>query len=493
LCLAGGIEGALRQAEQAAEARISSQATTLVDLAAAAIVFHDPTGEAYATVDVDGHAETWLMKAKGFRRWLARQYYQAHERTPGSQAVQDALGVLEGKALFDGPEYAVYTRLAEHERAMYLDLANDAWEAIKITATGWSVVAETPVKFRRTRGMLPLPHPVRGGDLDDLQAFVNVAVDAEADWKLLISWLITAYRPTGPYPVLVLHGEQGAAKSTTARVLRALVDPNTAALRAQPKDEHDLMIAAVNSWIVNLDNLSHLPTWLSDAICRLSTGGGSSTRELYSDADEVLFDAQRPVIMNGIEELATRGDLLDRAIILYLEEIPKAERKREKVFWQAFEEARPQLLGVLLNAVSHALATVDTLEFEELPRMADFAVWGAAAAPALGWTDQEFFEAYTGNREAANELTLEASPIQPFVSHKADMGFTGTAEQLLSDFNVVASEHLRRQHTWPKNGRSLSNALRRIAPNLRATGIEVEFRREGGGKTRSIHLCRTPK
>jgi hypothetical protein len=491
LRLAAGIEGVLRQAEQASEARANSQATDLVELAAAAELFHDLTGEAYATVDVDGHQETWLIKAKGFRRWLARQYHHAHEKTPGSQALQDALGVLEGKAMFDGLEMAVYTRLAEHDGAIYLDLANDSWEAVQITSAGWQVVSESPVKFRRARGMLPLPYPMPGGDLDELQAFVNVAHDSDMDWMLLTEWLISAYRPTGPYPVLVLHGEQGAAKSTTARVLRALVDPNTAALRATPKDPHNLMIAAVNGWILNLDNLSHLPAWLSDAICRLSTGGGFATRELYSDSEEVLFDAQRPVILNGIEELATRGDLLDRSVILYLEEIPQAERKLEAIFWKEFEAARPKLLGVLLNAVSTALANIGGIELDELPRMADFAVWGAAAAPALGWKAQEFLKAYTGNREAANELSLEASPIKPFISHKADMGFNGTAQQLLDDLNLLASEQIKRQNTWPKNGRSLSNALRRIAPNLRAIGIDIEFvRKPGGSRERIITIVR---
>jgi hypothetical protein len=322
LTLAGKVEGALRHAEAQAEARAHSQATDLVALASEAELFHDPGGEAYATVAVEDHRETWPFKAKGFRRWLARRFYAEHEKTPGSQAVQDALGVLEGKAMFDGPACSVFTRLAGHEGAIYLDLANDRWEAVEITAHGWRVVAEPPVKFRRTRGMLPLPHPLRGGSIDDLQAFLNVGVDDDAGWTLINSWLISTFRPHGPYPVLVLHGEQGSAKSTTSRVLRALIDPNTAALRAEPRDAHDLIIAATNGRVVSLDNLSHLPSWLSDAICRLATGGGFSTRELYTDSDEILFDAQRPVILNGIEELATRGDLLDHAIILYLPEIP---------------------------------------------------------------------------------------------------------------------------------------------------------------------------
>ncbi len=129
--------------------------------------------------------------------------------------------------------------------------------------------------------------------------------------------------------MLVLHGEQGSAKSTLVRILRALIDPNTAALRAAPRDERDLVIAARNSWCLALDNLSHLPDWLSDALCRLATGSGFATRELYTDAEETIFAAQRPIVLNGIEELATRGDLLDRALLLYLPAIPEAQRHDE--------------------------------------------------------------------------------------------------------------------------------------------------------------------
>src|SRR5262249_30177683 len=136
----------------------------------------------------------------------------------------------------------------------------------------------------------------------------------EGDWRLVVSWLLAALRPVGPYPVLVVYGEQGSAKSSLVRVLRALVDPNTAALRRPPREERDLVIAATNGWLIALDNLSHLPDWLSDGLCCLATGSGFATRELYTDADEAIFAARRPVVLNGIEEVATRGDLLDRAI-----------------------------------------------------------------------------------------------------------------------------------------------------------------------------------
>jgi hypothetical protein len=503
--LAMAVEGVLRHMATQDAADHQSQATRLVALAldAGAELFHTPgaDGDAYATIAVEGHKETWPLKVKRFRRWLARLLYQAEDKSPGSQAVQDALGVLEGKALYEGAALAVSTRLAEHHGALYLDLADDQWRAVEVTSSGWRVVTDPPVKFRRARGMLPLPLPVTGGRLGALKPLVNIAT--EEDWRLVVSWLVAALRPRGPYPVLVLHGEQGSAKSTLVRVLRALVDPNTAALRTTPRDERDLVIAATNSWLIALDNLSHLSDWLSDALCRLATGSGFATRELYTDAEEAIFAAQRPIVINGIEELATRGDLLDRSILLYLPTISEDKRQDETGFWQRFEPARPQLLGALLDVVSQGLRTLPSVQLERLPRMADFALWACAAADACGWTAQDFLDAYQGVREAAYDLTLEASPVAPLVRELlAQHGqWEGTASEFLTALERLAAGGMAPQGTvkvgsdvttqkaWPKNGRALSNALRRLAPTLRAVGVAVTFDvRQGHKRTRLIQL-----
>ena len=133
----------------------------------------------------------------------------------------------------------------------------------------------------------------------------------------MLAWLIQALRPQGPYPVLILQGEQGSAKTTIERMLRALVDPSTAPLRTTPRNEHDLYIAATNTWVLAFDNISNLQPWLSDALCRLSTGGGFTTRTLYENREQELFDAMRPVILNGISDVATRPDLFDLTPFLY--------------------------------------------------------------------------------------------------------------------------------------------------------------------------------
>ncbi len=472
------------------EGRGPSQASALVELALAAdvVLWCTPEHEPWVSVPVADHTEHHLLKSKPFRRWLARLFHGAQGKAPGAQALQDALAVLEGKALFEGAEHQVFTRLAQHGGRSYLDLCNPAWQALEIDPSGWRIVDQPPVRFRRARGMLPLPTPVAGGTLGEVREFLNAS--DENTWRLIASWLLAASRPTGPYPLLSLGGEQGSGKSVTARVLRALLDPNAAAIRSAPREVRDIMIAATNGWEVALDNLSHIDPWLSDCLCRLATGGGFATRELYSDADEAILNAQRPVVFTAIEDVASRGDLLDRCIVLNLPAIPEDKRRPEAELWAAFEAARPRLLGALLSAVSGALRELPGVKLEKLPRMADFAIWATAAERALGWPARSFLDAYAGNREAANETALEASPIVPplRVLLKREARLEVTAGELLEKLDALVTEKMRELRAWPKSPRALAGALRRLASNLRAAGIEIAFERKPHTGERTITL-----
>jgi hypothetical protein len=235
--------------------------------------------------------------------------------------------------------------------------------------------------------------------------------------------------------------------------VRALIDPNVAALRSSPRDERDLVIAATNGWVIALDNLSHLPGWLSDGLCRLATGAGFGTRELYSDGEETLFCTQRPSLVNGIEEVATQGDLLDRAIVLHLPTISEHHRRDEKTFWRDFVQAQPRMLGALLDAMSTALAGVHSVQVPILPRMADFAVWSCAAAPACDWelempdgeilmTHDAFLAAYAGARQNVHESVLDASPVTAPLRTLLQTVSTweGTATSLLSTLEPLTSD-----------------------------------------------------
>jgi len=473
-----------------------SQATALVELVLACegvTLWHTPDGDGYATIQVGEHIENWPIRSRRFRQWASRLYLEANQKVPGGQATQDAVTTLEGVAVHKGEEHRVYVRLAERGGVLYLDLCNAEWEAVEVKGDGWEVIQNPPVKFRRARGMLPLPVPAAGGDINTLRRFVNVRDDGA--FILIVAWLIGTFHPRGPYAILEVDGEQGSAKTTLCRMLRRLVDPNEADLRTQPRDERDLVIAARNGHVLGFDNLSGLPGWLSDGLSRIATGTGFGTRELYSNDEEVIFSGARPIVCNGIGGVATRSDLLDRTIRVDLPSIPESDRKPESDLWRKFDAARPGLLGAILDPVATALNRISAVRLNRLPRMADFATWIVAAEPSLPWKPGAFLDAYAGNRKAANESALEASPVAGVLRIWFDklggVPWSGTASELLTALSASASEAVKNQKGWPHSGRSLSGALRRIAPNLRAVGIDVGFDdREAHTGKRLIHVER---
>ncbi len=456
--------------------RKPSIADALVSLArgSGALFFHTPEMESYASVPVAEHQEVWALRKKAFRLWLTRLYYLATGHAAGAQAVQDALATLEALALYDGRVAHVHVRCAYANGGLYVDLGDSTWDAVEITTSGWRIVKQPPIYFRRPAGMLSLLRPVHGGSLAALRPFVNVGGDEDA-WMLIQAWLLGAYHPTGPYPHLALSASAGSAKSTTARILRSLLDPCAIPLRSGVPDEpRELAIVAKNNWVLVFDNLSHLPLWFSDALCALSTGGGSSKRQLHTDDDEVFFQVKRPVILTGVTELVTQPDLIERTILLYPQR--PVERQTEKQLLTVFEEAAPRILGALFDAVSVALRRVGEVHLGSLDRMADFEVWVTAAESGLGVTPGAFLAAYQRSLQGANQLAIEAHPVAgailKLMKSRNGTAWEGMAGELLEVLNRLQPQHPNRG--WPTNEIQMGNALNRVAPNLSETGILVE-------------------
>jgi hypothetical protein len=452
-----------------------------------ASLFHDPNGTAFADLEIDGHRETWPIRSRQLRHWLRRRYYEETGNAASAETIRSALDLLETRAQFDAPERMVHIRVAEHDDHIYLDLADNDWQAVEIGPDGWQVVTSPPVRFRRAAGMLPLPVPQRGGSIEALAAFINLP--APDEFVLVIAWLLAALQRGGPYPLLVIAGEQGSAKTVLTKILRALIDPNAAPTRAPPREERDLMIAANNGHILAFDNLSGLPSWLSDALCRLASGGSFAIRQLYTDCDEVLFQAARPAILNSIEDVVCRSDLADRAIFLALEPILDERRRMERQLWRQFEVARPRILGALFDAAAHGLRRLPRVRLERPPRMADFALWATACETAF-WPPGTFLRVYDANRRAAIEGIIEADPVAAFVREimAGRSTWTGTATDLLLARIAAAKDVPDRTGGWPKNPRALAGRLRRCQTSLRTVGIDIAFIREGRTGSRMIRM-----
>jgi hypothetical protein len=453
-----------------ADGKKKSQATVLIELGQLNKLFHCPNNDAYATIG-DRQA-VMALRSRDFREHLSHAFFKLTGKGCNANALTDALATLESIAKFNNSQHDVYMRVANLDKSICLDTGCPDWRVIEIKADGWQTLDTPPVKFIRKRGATALPEPSTDGDITLLEKYINVEA---AQLPLVIGWLLCALAGVKPYPILILQGEQGTGKSTTSRVLRSLVDPSTVPLRSPPKDPRDLLVSAGNNHAVVLDNLSGLSPELSDCLCRLSTGGGIDLRALYTDNEQVLIDIQRPVLINGIDDVATRPDLAERALIINLPVIVGGDRKGEMEFWKAFEADRPMILGALLNALVAGLKHRDSVKLPCKPRMADVAQWVTACERGLG-CEGGFMKAHEKNQNEAIELGLESSPIgsaiMALVSERER--WLGKPTELMVALAGIAGDSQTRSKAWPQSAKGLGNAIKRLMPSLRRVGISVE-------------------
>jgi energy-coupling factor transporter ATP-binding protein EcfA2 len=451
-------------------------------------LFHNADMKAYATIRNDGHRETYPLRSRGFRTWLSGRLWKENREGCGGQIVQDALGTIEAHAIHDGSCHPIHVRLALQKDRIYLDLGSDRFDVVEITSTGWRTLEDqNVVKFRRPSGMSTLPYPKESGCIEAMKRYVNLA--NPEDWPLIVGFILGCFYPSGPYPILAVTGEQGSAKSTLLRVIKAITDPSTAPLRSTPKELRDLAISASNAWTLSFDNLSNISESLSDALCRLATGGGFAIRTLYSDDEETIFNTKCPVMLNCIDNVIRKHDMADRAIIVNLAVISEEQRIPEKEFWADFEDDAPEILGAILDAISCALRNIDTVHLTSYPRMADFAKWVTAAEPALGWEPKTFLRAYRQNIHEVTSLTMDADLVGTAVNvfMEDQPTWEGTATELLDRLEGTADDRTKKAHGWPKGAHVLPGKLKRSATALRSHGIEVTFPPRSG-KQKLIRL-----
>ena len=255
-----------------------------------------------------------------------------------------------------------------------------------------------------------------------------------------------------------------------------------------PNDERNLFIAANMSILPTFDNVSRLPPWLSDAFCRLATGAAVGTRRAFTESDESVFTGLRPVVLTGIEDIATRSDFLQRSMTLTLPFIPEHQRRPEQELRAAFEEARPRILGALLDTVATALRNYPRTKLQALPRMADFAVWASAGLD--DGKDGRFLAAYRRNIKDAQTVAINSSIVAIAVLRLMENReiWIGKPSELLTALSGHVTEAQQRSMAWPRDATRLSGALARAEADLVARGIQIV--RGYVGHDRSIELTR---
>lgn len=440
--------------------------------------FIDQFKAPYAAITVGDHTEISLLESTQFRRWLGGLFYRGKRRSCHSEAIRRAVETLSAKALYDGDgEIRLHNRVAWHDGHIFYDLSNENWEAVRISKDGWEMVADPPILLRRFKNQTPQVIPAKAGNLRRFLDFVNVK--DESLRLLILVWLVSAFIPDMPHVVPVLYGAQGSAKTFLFKLLKWTTDPGIKSIDALPRSQEDLIKKLFNNWMTFFDNLSSLPAWASDTVCRAVTGEGHSERLLYTNLEEIILSYKRVVGLNGINVVATRPDLLDRSIIIELERIRPDKRKREEVLHREFREALPSILGGALDVLSKALTIFPDVEgvLTDLPRMADFSLWGYCIAEAMGGKGRQFLRAYESNIQRQNIEVVVGHPVAySLVEFMKDKPYwTGKPEKLLGELQQVADRlHIKtKSKVWPSWAHVLIRRLNELKTNFFEIGIEI--------------------
>jgi len=476
---------------QARRGKEPAQADLLVELALADYVVGRSRTESHA-VPRTGPRVALRLKGGGnsLRQHLAVAFSRRYGKTATAGALTDALNTLEGHALESDP-VEVHLRLARQSspagaERVVADLGDATGRAVIVQGGSWSVVERSPVLHERSGLTMPLPEPGRGGQLEELRDLLNVT---DETWPLLVGYLVAALIPDLPHPIALLSGEQGTGKSTAAKMLVDLLDPCAAALRSSPRDEETWGVSAAASYVVAIDNISTIPAWLSDAWCRAVTGDGMVRRRLYTDSDVSVLSLQRVLILTSIDAGAMRGDLAERLLTVELERIDPKQRRTERGLREAWLAAHPRLFGALLDLLAQVLVELPAAraELAEHPRMADFAEVLLAVDRVRGTHSLELYRRMGERlaRDVAQSDPVSAAVLSLIATQ--GYGFRGPATQLLAELRKhYGGDQLPRD--WPVDGARLTSRLRRLAPSLRASGVEVDTHRTK--RTREVVLVK---
>jgi|694.fasta_scaffold01417_13 hypothetical protein len=487
---AGGSDGCTESSASQALASI------ILELADDLELFHLPgdDSEGWASALSGGRRSTFRLRSSQFRSLLNARLWRVHRRTGNPAAWENALATLEARAIHEGPAIPVELRVSGNEQEIHIDIGEEDRNSVHVTPDGWKLRSAPPVRFFRPRGMLPFPLPERGGTLDDLREFVNIGTND--DWLLFQAWLIYTFQSQSDFVILTIFGEHDSAKSTVARLAKEFTDPGIANARPAPTSPDDLAATAKNSRTMAYDNLSVIPEWLADSFCRLATGTCFSGRKYFTNEEEYLIEAKRPVVINAIPDVLERPDLIDRVACIWLPPIRDENRIPTAEFKARLEVKRARIFGALLDALSGVLKRLPDVKLQSPPRMADFARWGTALEQYLGYEPGSFLRAYGNNRATLLRIGLDdlvvLTPLRLFL--KANKGvWEGTALALLGKLNSLRTPALdgsRYGQGWPRTPGGLSSLLRRHRRGLESVGVYVtELQRAANrARTRGLRL-----
>lgn len=422
-----------------------------------------------------------------FKHWLIHLFEQTRNDILSDKDIKTAISSIDSQAFFKGKRVNIYLRIAEKNNVIYLDLCNEKRQALEISADGFKVLDESPVLFARTEDMDEIPIPILTNKSDYMKLGNYLNINTIEDLNMIVAFLLASFRPNMPKPLINLTGEAGTGKSMNTRLIRKFIDPaKQKDLLKKDINMKEMPLAAASQYLIAFDNLSGISKEGSDLLCIVSTGGVMTQRRLYSNNDEIIVDLKKVVILNGIDEISKRQDLVSRTIFIETPRLKTEEKKTESDIWTAFNKDYPFILGSLVNAVSTGLRNKGK-DKSSYSRMIDFGRFVADCSEALDWETGYWQTIYSDNQVAGVEQSINSDPFALAVVEMMDQLATdklttwkGTSSDLLTKLaENLPSEDTIYNRAWPKYNQ-VKGRLRRIAPLLATKGIEWSDTRSNG-------------
>lgn len=437
--------------------------------------------QAYAKIKMFKNWEILSTNSSTFNYWITHCYEAVYGGVLDKNDINKAVQSIDSHAFFNGLKQDIHVRIAEKDNVIYIDLCNEEREFLEISANGFNVIKDSPVLFRRTPDMAEISKPIyrHKDDYKLLKKYINVG--NTGDFNIIIAYILGTFRPRIPKPLLNLIGEAGTGKSLNTRLIRTFIDPaKQKDLLKKEIDENELSTAANSQYLLAFDNMSGISAKGSDLLCVVSTGGAITKRKLYSDTDEIIVDLKKTVILNGIDDISQKQDLVSRTLFIETPPLKDSQKKTETEIWEAFEQDYSYILGSIVNAVSVGLSNKGK-DQSSYPRMIDFGRFIQESSSALGWDVGYWKTTYINNQKDGVEQSLESDPfaasIVSMMRESQDKGllmWRGTATRLLEVLTEYLPEEERRYNqAWPKSNK-VKARLRRIAPSLKDVGITWE-------------------
>jgi hypothetical protein len=435
-------------------------------------LFFDGLGGNYMLVNVNDHDEIMDLDSDRFKLWLTREARNILDKAASISCIKQVTDNMAAKAQYEGTRIKLDVRVFGENKTIYYDLCNNNYQVLKIDETGWSIIDNPPIVFKRYGHQAPQVIPDNNGDINRIFDLINVK---EEDKLLFLVYLISCFIPGIPHTVGIFYGEKGAAKTTTLKILKMIIDPSILDIMTFPKNNADLIQVLSHHWFCNFDNISYIDSVTSDTLCRAATGEGFTKRGVFTNDDDIIYSYKRCVAINGINLVAKKEDLLDRSILFELERISEHDRKEETKIWEKFNIIRPTVLGAIFTILSKAMKKYETTQVDLLYRMGDFTKWGYVITEALGYDGSVFMKKYKKCIDKQNQEVIQSNPFAATVTEfMKEKGFwKATPHELLKQFQKTAEMMGLDLNSpdFPKTYFSVTKKLNQIRSNLLGIGI----------------------